>query len=82
MVERKPDESASIFGIGRYDTYELTELEMIELISVINQATKDQNTGETMNLRTFTLFLAEQLGTVKDMDSLAVIITIGRKKVK
>jgi hypothetical protein len=82
MTERKPDESANILGMGRYDTYELTELEMIELISVLNQATQHPVTGQDMDLRTFTHFMVQQLGTVEDMGDLAVIITIGRRKKK
>jgi hypothetical protein len=82
VIERKPDESAKILGIGQYDTYELTEFEIIELIAVLNQAMKHPITDEEMTLRVFTQFLVQELGTVRDMDNLAVVLTIGRRKVK
>ncbi len=81
-MERKPDESQVIHGIGSYNTYELTENEMIELIAVIGKASKDPNTGETLEHRTFTQLLVQELGTVENLDNLAVVITVGRKRTK
>lgn len=66
-------------GVGHINTYELSELEMIELIAIVGNESKDPDSGEVLEHRPLTQLLVRELGTVEDLDNLSVTITIERR---